>query len=443
MFNIFPKFGSPGDCASTDDLIGKPATNWFYTSTPTFTINGKTYKADEISQYIGELIAENQKLKNELEGWKIGNKNWRKLYDEKADTVDELNKEVKNLRHLKEENIQLMERVNEIDSDQNEEYRAEILALKNDYAVLKAKYQILDHNYQGCTKYRDEYKHQLNAANKEIEALKSKLRDYQDKYAESFSHNDMDKLQKEIDQLKRWKKEQLTVQSWWDKVDKYVRDHDDAPLGGIVANTCLNFLKERDELKAEVKKLKEDIVDYVIEKDDELKKAQDWNNLKQRKTHKVCVCNHCGYKVGHSTNYWGGCGFCKEGLMIEREEVIDWMSDEGIPNDEEAETTIDTLKNMKTQGFEDYDPKDYVDLSYEQSVKIAEMNAKKEQKHPMYPIHWGGWDGAASAFPEEYSKWLNKQKEDTLKEKKEEGLAVRVAKLEEQLKYIQKINFKE
>jgi len=58
------------------------------------------------------------------------------------------------------------------------------------------------------------------------------------------------------------------------------------------------------------------------------------------------------------------------------------------------------------------------------------------QKHPMYPIHWGGWDGAASAFPKEYSKWLNKQKDEALKEKKEEDLAVRVAKLEEQLKYI-------
>ena len=128
----------------------------------------------------------------------------------------------------------------------------------------------------------------------------------------------------------------MIVQSWWDKVDSYVRDHDDAPLGGFTANTCLNFLKERDELKAEVKKLKEDIVDYVIEKDDELKKAQDWNKLNEVKTEKYYVCNHCGYKIAHDTNYWGGCGFCKEGLMIEKEEVV--------------------------------------------------------QKHPMYPIHWSGLD---------------------------------------------------
>ena len=291
MFNIFPKFGSPGDCASTDDLTGKPVTNWFYTSTPAFTVNGKTYKADELTQFIGELLTENQGLKNELEGWKIGNKNWRKLYDEKADTVDELNKEVKNLRHLKEENIQLMERVNEIDSDQNEEYRAEILALKNDYAVLKAKYtellekyngfvtmgglkymeaklQIVQNNYTKCAQERDEFKHQLNAANKEIEKLKEHTKNLRDQQTFLYYENE---------------------------------------------------------------KLKKDIVDYVYEKDNKLK---------------------------------------------------------------EAEEIIDALKNMKSQGFEDYDPKDYVDLSYEQSVKIAEINAKKEQKHPLYPIHWGGWDKA-------------------------------------------------
>ena len=113
MFNLFPKYGSPGDCAPTDDLIGKPATNWFYTSTPTFTVNGKTYKADELSQFIGEILTENQKLKNELdsieedgtkehneavklrqekaqlkieiENWNKGIRHWKELYDEKAD----------------------------------------------------------------------------------------------------------------------------------------------------------------------------------------------------------------------------------------------------------------------------------------------------------------------------------------------------------------------
>jgi phage host-nuclease inhibitor protein Gam len=271
---------------------------------------------------------------------------------------------------LKEENVQLMERVNEIDSDINKEYQAEIFTLRNDIAVLKArnaellknnnrltvdyngvlhngglkymeaKYQILEHNYQGCTKYRDEYKHQLNAANKEIEALKKEKK-------ESFNI-----LKKAIeDESNRFDK--LMVED-------------------------LNLYNENKNLKAEIKKLKEDIVDYVIKKDDEvneLKKTQDWNKLNknsvEKRTEKYYVCNHCGYKVAHDTNYWGGCGFCKEGLMIEKEEKqkhpmypIHWG---GIDSDilkqakeQSIEVVVDALKGMKTQGFEDYDPRDVV-----------------------------------------------------------------------------------
>jgi chromosome segregation ATPase len=254
-----------------------------------------------------KLRQENAKLKDEIAKWE---KDW-----------DEQNKVI----------IDLNERVNEIDSDQNEKYRAEILTLKNDIAVLKnrntellekyngfvtmgglkymeAKLQIVQNNYKKCTEQRDEFKHQLNAANKEIEALKkekkesfeilkkaiedesarfyklvvedtnnwinlkaankeiealkSKVRDWEDKYAKSFSYRDMDKLQKTI-----------------------------------------------DEQKKEIQKLKGNIVDYVIEKDDKL---------------------------------------------------------------EEAKAIIEALKGMKTQGFEDYDPSDFI-----------------LQKHPMYPLHWG------------------------------------------------------
>jgi phage host-nuclease inhibitor protein Gam len=344
MFNIFPKYGSPGDCASIDDLTGKSTTNWFYTSVPTFTVNGKTYKADELSQYIGELLTENQGLKNELEAIeedgtlehheaiKLRQENAQLKVELKrlqefenwhqpelcAETINELTKEVKGLRHLKEENVRLMERVNEIDSDQNEEYRAEILTLKNDIAVWREKYtkllekyngtvtmgglkymeaklQIVQNNYKKCTQERDGFKHQLNAANKEI------------------------------------------------------------------------------------KKLKEDIVDYVIEKDDELEKTKNWNKLNEVKTEKVYVCNHCGYKIGHNTNQWGGCACCKDGLMIEKEEV---------------------------------------------------------QKHPMYPIHWGGWDKV------EEKVWqcpCNKCKE-AREGRAEDDLATKVAKLEKQVKELKIIN---
>jgi len=266
-----------------------------------------------------KLRQENAQLKIEIDNWKVCSVKWRELYDEKADAVDELMKEILQLRHLKEENVKLIEE------------KAALLD-KGGLTYKDAQIQIIHNDYIKCAEQRDEYKHQLNAANKEIE------------------------------QLKRWKKEQLTVQSWWDKVDSYVRDHDDAPLGGFVANTCLNFLKERDELKAEVKKLKEDIIDYVIEKDDEvneLKKSQDWNKLNGAKTEKYYECNHCKYKVAHDTNYWGGCGFCKDGLMIEKEE--------------------ESQKQTYFQPAQD-------DAYYQDAY------AKEPQKHPMYPFHWGGYD---------------------------------------------------
>lgn len=44
---------------------------------------------------------------------------------------------------------------------------------------LEAKLQITEHSLTKCAKQRDEYKHQLNAANKEIEILKQKLKDVQ------------------------------------------------------------------------------------------------------------------------------------------------------------------------------------------------------------------------------------------------------------------------
>jgi chromosome segregation ATPase len=108
-----------------------------------------------------------------------------KFYNENV----QLTKEVRDLRHLKTENVELIERL-----------RKE----GNSYGITfnEAKTQIIQNDYKKCAQQRDEYKHQLNAANKEIEALKSKLRDYQDKYAKSFSYNDVNGLQKEIEALK-------------------------------------------------------------------------------------------------------------------------------------------------------------------------------------------------------------------------------------------------
>ena len=410
MFNLFPKKKSVDDILEDNGLSPLP-----YTNVVTFTVDGKVYTAEEFIKHYKDLytenennksllksieedgtkehneavklrqenaqlkveidslknsimvwrtqydqeVAKNTKLEDEIIEYKKGNKNWANLYQEVVDKNNELLKEVNGLRHLKKENVELIEKLLKKEG--------------NNYGITfnEAKTQIIQNDYKKCAEERNEYKHQLNAANKEnkalkndkeywkeqfdevtellhtlkkeyeerlkelnnsvvdvnrenkefcktVEALENKLRDYQDKYAKSFSYEDENKaLKKEKAILERWKYEQLIVNEMWNRVDSYVRDHDDAPLGGFVANTCLNFLKERDELKkrvdglsltidrknfeiddlkAEIKKLKEDIVDYVIEKDDKL---------------------------------------------------------------DEAKETIDVLKNMKAQGFEDYDPRDF------------------------------------------------------------------------------------
>jgi chromosome segregation ATPase len=101
-----------------------------------------------------KLRQENAKLKDEIAKWE---KDW-----------DEQNKVI----------IHLNERVNEIDSDVNRDLKDEVFCLKNDYAVLRANHQIVQNNYKKCTEQRDEYNHQLNAANKEIEILKKDIQDY-------------------------------------------------------------------------------------------------------------------------------------------------------------------------------------------------------------------------------------------------------------------------
>jgi len=212
---------------------------------------------------LNHLKTENDRvilLENAVDRWSSRAESWEKLDEELKSNISELTKEVLNLRHLKTENVELIERLHK-----------EIQ--KKGVSFNEAELQIIKNDYKKCAEQRDEYKHQLNASNKEIEALKSKIRDWEDRYTKSFSYRDMDKLQKTI-----------------------------------------------DEQKKEIQKLKGDIVDYVIEKDDKL---------------------------------------------------------------EEAKAVIEALKGMKTQGFEDYDPSDFV-----------------EQKHPMYPLHWGGYDKNIKEFVE-------------------------------------------
>ena len=131
MFNLFPKKKSVEELV---DSVG-PFDVYRSVQTPSY-VQAQQDMIDDLFKKNYELKKENVKLKKE---------------------IDDLN-----------------DRVNEIDSDMNEEYRAEVFRLRNDNAIWKAKHQVIQNDYKKCTEQRDEYKHQLNAANKEIDALKTK-----------------------------------------------------------------------------------------------------------------------------------------------------------------------------------------------------------------------------------------------------------------------------
>jgi hypothetical protein len=59
---------------------------------------------------------------------------------------------------------------------------------------------------------------------------------------------------KERNQLARWKQEHLTVESWWNEIDKAVRNHPDTILGDTIAHTALRFIRERDEARSELER---------------------------------------------------------------------------------------------------------------------------------------------------------------------------------------------
>jgi len=46
-----------------------------------------------------------------------------------------------------------------------------------------------------------------------------------------------------------WKRAQLQVTQWWEEVSKFVRAHPDIRVGESVAQTTLDWLKERDDLR--------------------------------------------------------------------------------------------------------------------------------------------------------------------------------------------------
>lgn len=66
----------------------------------------------------------------------------------------------------------------------------------------------------------------------------------------------------EIEFLRRWRTEQLTVTAWWQTIDDYVRKHRDITLGDSVSAFALRLLKEGDAARESIALLEKDILPY-------------------------------------------------------------------------------------------------------------------------------------------------------------------------------------
>lgn len=61
--------------------------------------------------------------------------------------------------------------------------------------------------------------------------------------------------QAERDRLEQWKKEALAVESWWAKIDAFIRTHPDTKLGHSVSATALEFLEQRDRYRKALERI--------------------------------------------------------------------------------------------------------------------------------------------------------------------------------------------
>jgi regulator of replication initiation timing len=141
MFNLFPKKKSVDEIVEDANLT--PSWEWTPTQTPSML--------QAQNELIEQFLKENHDLKLE-------NQNFKDILKSiKEDVTEEHNNAIK----LRNENAELKEKYNS-------------LLEKSGLRYMEAKLQIVQNDYDKCSKQRDEFKHQLNAANKEIEELKKK-----------------------------------------------------------------------------------------------------------------------------------------------------------------------------------------------------------------------------------------------------------------------------
>lgn len=171
---------------------------------------------------------------------------------------------------LKNESVKLLEKIDE---------------LKEENEFLKAKLQIVQNDLDKCAEQRDEYKHQLNATNKEIEALKSKLRDTQDEMCYKFSYDDMNKLQSKLDDANKMIEALKSDKEYW-KEQYFELDPN-------------NLKKEIEHLKNRVNEIDSDENRKLSDQLFDLK--NDYAVMKHRKDKEIQELND---RLSFGTNPW-------------------------------------------------------------------------------------------------------------------------------------------
>jgi chromosome segregation ATPase len=137
MFNLFPKKKTVDEILE-DARFKKEAENL-----ATGVVNS-VYEIIALKNELQHQLDVNQKLQVEIESLEHKLVAYQKITEGASSNISELTKEILQLRHLKQENVELMKRVNEIDNDVIRDLQDQLFTLKNDYAVLKARYQSLE-----------------------------------------------------------------------------------------------------------------------------------------------------------------------------------------------------------------------------------------------------------------------------------------------------------
>jgi Sec-independent protein translocase protein TatA len=103
-------------------------------------------------------------------------------------------------------------------------------------AIFGMLYKAGDHNGNTLAK--------VDAVIKDRDSLREKL----ENLASLKSHLVTAELER--DRLQNWKDQMLTVESWWSKVDEFVRNHPKAPIGQNVSDIALQWLRAYMEEKS-------------------------------------------------------------------------------------------------------------------------------------------------------------------------------------------------